>query len=53
MFLFLIAESKFPMGQIVATPGALRALEESGQDPEEFIKRHAQGDWGELCAGDL
>ena len=53
MFWFLIQEAKFPLGQIVATPGALRALEESGQLPEEFINRHAQGDWGELCAEDI
>jgi hypothetical protein len=52
MFMFLVGEAKFPMGQIVATLGALSALAESGQLPAEFIERHAQGDWGELCAED-
>ena len=38
----------FPLGQIVATPGALRALQEAEQSPTEFIDRHVTGDWGEL-----
>jgi hypothetical protein len=44
--------SKFNLGQLLATPGALAALEESGQRPIEFICRHAQGDWGQVCAED-
>ena len=44
--------SKFPLGQIVATPGALDALEKTGQTPTEFIKRHVAGDWGDLCDED-
>jgi hypothetical protein len=43
---------KFPLGQIVATPGALAALEKSGEAPEKFLKRHAAGDWGEVDAED-
>ncbi len=35
-----------PLGRIFATPGALSALEESGQAPAEFLCRHARGDWG-------
>jgi hypothetical protein len=38
----------FPFGQIVATPGALAALEKAGQQPGEFLARHGSGDWGEL-----
>src|SRR5271165_320605 len=38
----------FKMGQVVATPGALEALQRSGQAPADFLKRHASGDWGEL-----
>ena len=40
--------ARFSLGAIVATPGALRALEESGETPGIFIKRHITGDWGEL-----
>jgi hypothetical protein len=43
----------FPLGQIVATPGALEALEASRQNPAEFLGRHARGDWGELSADDI
>lgn len=38
----------FPLGQIVATPGALEALQKADQGPVEFLVRHAQGDWGDL-----
>ena len=36
----------FDLGQLVATPGALAALEKSGQTPMEFLSRHVRG--GEL-----
>lgn len=42
----------FNLGQIVATPGALEALEKAEQVPVEFLIRHGQGDWGEVCEGD-
>ena len=38
----------FDMGQVVATPGALDALREAGQQPHEFLARHVTGDWGDL-----
>src|SRR5687768_6977169 len=40
--------SKFPLGQVVATPRALEALQHTGQSPLDFFTRHALGDWGEL-----
>jgi hypothetical protein len=43
---------KFALGQIVATPGALRELERSGESPAKFLSRHSTGDWGEVDAGD-
>jgi len=39
---------RFDLGQVVATPGALDALEKTGQTPDEFISRHVSGDWGKL-----
>src|SRR6266403_598953 len=42
----------FSLGQVVATPGALAALEKAGQQPQEFLERHLQGDWGDLCEED-
>ena len=38
----------FRLGQIVATPGALQALERAGEAPQKFLERHVRGDWGDL-----
>lgn len=38
----------FPMGQVVATPGALEALTEAQTAPSELLRRHSSGDWGEV-----
>jgi hypothetical protein len=43
---------KFQLGQVVGTPGALAALEESGQTPAFFLQRHLAGDWGEVSDDD-
>jgi hypothetical protein len=45
--------SLFPLGQIVATPGALAALERANQPPTCFLARHAIGEWGELEPTDV
>ena len=39
---------KFDIGDFVGTPGSIEALKESGQTPYEFLRRHANGDWGDL-----
>ena len=39
---------KFPLGQIVATPGALEALLNAGVMPAVFLRRHVTGDWGDV-----
>ena len=43
---------KFPLGQTVATPGALEALMRAEQSPSELLTRHVLGDWGDLCDED-
>jgi len=50
----MIAKSqpRFSLGQVVATPGALEALSQVNQQPAEFLNRHAQGDWGDVCVED-
>jgi hypothetical protein len=40
------------LGQVVATPGALKVLSVMGEDPFDLLARHEAGDWGELCAFD-
>lgn len=39
---------KFELGQIVSTPGALRAISNSLQTAFALIRCHSAGDWGEL-----
>ena len=43
---------RFPMGQLLATPGSLRAMAELGVWPQTLLARHARGDWGDMCADD-
>jgi len=38
----------FSAGQI-ATPGALRLLDQANKSALEFLSRHLRGDWGDLC----
>ena len=38
----------FDLGQLVATPGALTALQKAGQNAMEFLSRHVTGDWGDI-----
>lgn len=38
--------NRFKLGQAVATPGALAALEASGESLLDYFQRHASGDWG-------
>ncbi|MBV7457488.1 type I restriction endonuclease subunit M [Acidovorax sp. sif1233] len=44
--------ARFPLGQIVATPGALELLQETGFSAVALISRHVHGDWGDLCEED-
>lgn len=48
-----MATPKFSLGQCVATPGALEALQAAGVSPLDLLARHSQGDWGDLSQGDL
>ena len=51
----MAAERKqlFPLGQVVATPDALAALEEAGESALPLLSRHQSGDWGDgLCEED-
>lgn len=39
---------RFPLGQTVATPGALHVLEVTGTSPASLLARHQRGDWGDV-----
>jgi hypothetical protein len=38
----------FALGQMVATPGALEAMEKLDISPLALLSRHQRGDWGDL-----
>ena len=42
----------FPLGRIVATPGALDLLAKVGVQALTLLDRHQRGDWGSVCAED-
>ena len=42
----------FELGQIVATPGALAALQKAGQEPHDFLASHVVCEWGDLSHED-
>lgn len=46
--LILPAPPRFETGRVVATPGAMEALEAAGSSGLELLGRHMTGDWGEL-----
>ena len=41
------------LGQIVATPAALKHLERNSISPLSLITRHKNGDWGDLTQEDV
>lgn len=47
-----MVEVRFPMGQLLITPGAQAACDDAGQNPGVFVSRHVQCDWGEVCEED-
>lgn len=48
----VLQHPKFPAGQIVATPGALAALETHSISPLQLLARHLSGDWGSVPVED-
>ena len=45
-------KAKFELGQIVATPAALKVLEANHVTGTHLLARHMAGDWGDLDAED-
>lgn len=42
----------FDLGRIVATPGAIKAMEAAGVSAADLLQRHVAGDWGEVDSED-
>ena len=41
-------EPLFPLGRLVATPGAIETIAASGEGVEPYLDRHITGDWSEM-----
>lgn len=41
------------LGQVVVTPAASMALAQADVTPDQLLRRHAAGDWGDIDALDL
>lgn len=39
---------RFPLGDVVATPGALALMKRHGANARDFLSRHQKGDWGDV-----
>lgn len=42
----------FPLGKVVATPGAMETLKDAKMELSTLIDRHSSGDWGGMDAED-
>ena len=41
-----VTSALFQPGRILATPAALRAMQEAGAGPCDYLRRHLTGSWG-------
>lgn len=44
--------NKFPLGKVVTTAAVARSKQVTFEDCLKVLRRHAQGDWGDICAED-
>ena len=42
----------FQLGEVVATPGAVEAMQQLNVEPLTLLQRHVTGDWGDVCEED-
>lgn len=45
-------QALFPLGRVLATSGVSRFIETGQVNPLTLLRRHASGDWGDLCTAD-
>ncbi len=50
--LVIPADARFFPGVLVIIPGALAALQQTGEGIQPFLTRHLRGDWGDLDTHD-
>jgi len=47
-----LPDGLFPLGRVVATPGAIERMERYDMNPAELLARHLRGDWGSIHPDD-
>ena len=47
-----MADARFTLGRIVATPCVLEAFQQTREAAVQFLARHVAGDWGDLTEDD-
>ena len=48
----MIANASFPLGRVLMTSGIHSIVQEGKLNPVTYLRRHASGDWGDVCAAD-
>jgi hypothetical protein len=52
MALAILSQPRFPAGQVVMTQGVNDLVQRGELNPVPYLKRHLDGDWGDLCDDD-
>ena len=48
----LASQARFSPGQVVITAGVDELVRQSRLNPAPYLRRHLDGDWGDLCDDD-
>lgn len=48
LFISLVPNLRFPAGQIIVTAGVDALIHQGRLNPNEYLRRHLSGDWGDL-----
>lgn len=52
MALAVLSQPRFRAGQLVMTAGVNDLVQRGALDPVPYLRRHLDGDWGDLCSDD-
>lgn len=52
MALAVLSQPRFRAGQLVTTAGVNDLVQRGALDPVPYLRRHLDGDWGDLCSED-
>lgn len=52
LFIGLVAQPRFPAGQLVMTAGVDELVRQGRLNPSSYLRRHLSADWGDLDESD-